>query len=302
MGPALTPWAWLLFTLLRSHLSLAQDDDGGDGDGGEDAAPAAPAKGKGASVSNTADEADDDASSGPSGEPWIDPEDYGYVMFLCFLSVICVLLIQRLWKGGISAYSNSLSKKEKKSPEFHAFQKNFLFGFALNVAADWMQGPYVYKLYSFYGFSKGEIGSLFVAGFFSSMVFGTLVAGLADRFGRKRMCIVYSVVYVAACLTKHSTNYWVLFNGRLLAGIATSILHSSFESWYVAQHKAENYPEELMIETLAWMSFVKGFVAICAAVISSVVAHRFSFVAPFDAAALLLVTGAVAIHLRWKEY
>jgi hypothetical protein len=41
------------------------------------------------------------------------------------------------------------------------------------VTADWMQGPYVYALYSEYGFSKGDIGILFIAGFGSSLVFGT---------------------------------------------------------------------------------------------------------------------------------
>lgn len=292
--------SWLLLLVLRPYLVHAQDDD----DEG-DAPIAKPEKGGKASSGADSDSAnldlDEDAGGSSGGEPWLDAEDYGYAMFFLFLSVVCAVLIHRFWKVGVSAYSPAITKKEKKSPEFYSFQRNFLIGFALNVAADWMQGPYVYKLYSFYGFSKGEIGSLFVAGFFSSMVFGTIVAGLADRFGRRQMCMIYSFVYGAACLTKHSTNFWVLCLGRLLAGIATSILHSSFESWYVAQHRQEHYPEELLIETLAWMSFVKGFVAIFAAVLSSVVAHRFGFVAPFDTAALLLMLGALVVQRRWKE-
>lgn len=289
--------AWLLLVALRPALAQDDDDD-------RDDAPAAPAKGDKKGAASAADEAldgEDEAGGSTSSEPWLDAEDSGYALFLMVLVAICTLMIYRFWKGGVSAYSPVLAKKEKKSPEFHAFQRSFLLCFAFCVAADWMQGPYVYKLYSFYGFSKGEIGSLFVAGFFSSMVFGTLVAGLADRFGRKRMCMIYSVVYSLSCLTKHSTNYWMLFTGRLLAGVATSILHSGFESWYVAQHRQEHFPEETMVETLAWMSFVKGLVAIWAAVLSSVVAHRFGFVAPFDFASILLVLGCVLIQKRWKE-
>ena len=49
------------------------------------------------------------------------------------------------------------------------------------AAGDWLQGPYVYYLYSTYGFSKGDIGQLFIAGFGSSMLFGTIVGSLADK-------------------------------------------------------------------------------------------------------------------------
>ena len=49
------------------------------------------------------------------------------------------------------------------------------------LAGDWLQGPYVYFLYTQYGFSKGEIGRLFIAGFGSSMIFGTFVGSLADK-------------------------------------------------------------------------------------------------------------------------
>lgn len=48
-------------------------------------------------------------------------------------------------------------------------------------AGDWLQGPYVYALYAAYGFNQGDIGKLFIAGFGSSMVFGTVVGSLADK-------------------------------------------------------------------------------------------------------------------------
>ncbi len=49
------------------------------------------------------------------------------------------------------------------------------------AAGDWLQGPYVYALYQYYGFDRGQIGRLFIGGFASSMVFGTLVGSLADK-------------------------------------------------------------------------------------------------------------------------
>jgi hypothetical protein len=39
----------------------------------------------------------------------------------------------------------------------------------------------VYALYEFYGYTVGDIGKLFIAGFGSSLVFGTIVGALADK-------------------------------------------------------------------------------------------------------------------------
>jgi hypothetical protein len=49
------------------------------------------------------------------------------------------------------------------------------------VAGDWLQGPYVYALYDAYKMSKHDIEVLFVAGFGSSMIFGTVVGSFADK-------------------------------------------------------------------------------------------------------------------------
>jgi hypothetical protein len=49
------------------------------------------------------------------------------------------------------------------------------------AVGDWLQGPYVYALYEYYGFNVKDIGRLFIAGFGSSMIFGTVVGSLADK-------------------------------------------------------------------------------------------------------------------------
>lgn len=95
----------------------------------------------------------------------------------------------------------------------------------------------MYALYESYGYSHGDIAFLFIIGFGSSMVFGTFVGGLADRFGRKANAIVFGVLYSVSCLTKHSRAYNVLLIGRVLGGISTSILMSAFETWMIHEHK-----------------------------------------------------------------
>lgn len=67
-----------------------------------------------------------------------------------------------------------------------------------------LQGPYVYALYSAYGYEQHDIAVLFVAGFGSSMIFGTFIGGMADQFGRRTFVIVYGLTYAASCLTKRT--------------------------------------------------------------------------------------------------
>merc|ERR1719305_532986 len=116
---------------------------------------------------------------------------------------------------------------------FRKFQWSYLSVWCICVAADWLQGPYVYALYAAYGFAPEDIAKLFVAGFGSSLAFGCVVGTLTDRFGRKRMCLAYCVFYIVSCLTKHFKDYNVLMFGRITGGIATSMLFSCFECWLV---------------------------------------------------------------------
>ena len=51
------------------------------------------------------------------------------------------------------------------------------------------------------------------------------------RSGRRSACLMYVLTYSLSCITKHSPLYWVLLLGRLLGGVSTSLLFSTFESW-----------------------------------------------------------------------
>ncbi len=44
-------------------------------------------------------------------------------------------------------------------------------------------------------------------------------------------CLFYALSYSLSCLTKHSDSYQLLLVGRLLGGVSTSLLFSTFESW-----------------------------------------------------------------------
>ncbi|XP_048622888.1 molybdate-anion transporter-like [Brassica napus] len=139
------------------------------------------------------------------------------------------------------------NKDQNTSSPFNSFKNSYVLVFSVMMAGDWLQGPYVYYLYSTYGFGKRDIGQLFIAGFGSSMLFGTIVGSLAHKQGELilSVCVldsgverghVYILYSLHSCITKHSPQNTVLMVGRILGGIATSLLNSAFESWLIAEH------------------------------------------------------------------
>ena len=169
---------------------------------------------------------------------------------------------------------------------------------------DWLQGPYVYSLYESYGFGVSQIGVLFIAGFGSSLVFGTIVGSLADRFGRKKACLLYCLLYALSCVAKHWNDFEVLIVGRVLGGIATSLLFSAFESWIVAEHHGRGFDGDLLGDIFSRSVFFgNGLVAIIAGVVGNYLVRDLEYgpLAPFDAAIVVLVVGGLVILFTWTE-
>jgi len=159
-------------------------------------------------------------------------------------------------------------------------------------------------VYSNYGYTQPQIVLLYVTGFFSSMICGTGVGILADKFGRKRLCITYSFLYAISCLTKASPQFFILIIGRILGGMCTSILFSTFEAWYVHQHSHKfNFPPEWIHLTLSKATFYNGVLAIFAGIVSNIAAEwaEWGPVSPFMIAVPCLLLSAVSTMYMWEE-
>lgn len=220
-------------------------------------------------------------------------EAFYFVVFGALSAVVAALEFSKTSKDRITT-----------SPLFNSFKNNYILVYSLMMAGDWLQGPYVYYLYTTYGYGKGDIGHLFIAGFGSSMLFGTIVGSLADKQGRKRACVTYCISYILSCITKHSPQYKILMVGRILGGIATSLLFSSFESWLVAEHNKRGFDQQWLSLTFSKAIFLgNGLVAILAGLFGNVLVDTLNLgpVSPFDAASCFLAIGMVIILSSWTE-
>lgn len=194
--------------------------------------------------------------------------------------------------------TKGLGKKvSKPDTRFESFQRQYLLVYLIIQLADWLQGTHMYTLYQSYGV---DISTLFLVGFASAAVFSTFIGSLIDRFGRKNGCVVYCVLEIVINIMEHSTNFQVLLLGRVLGGISTALLCSSFESWMVTEHRKQKFSEAQLERTFSLASVGNGLVAVLAGVLSEVMASYFGHIGPFQLA--IALTGlALLLILTWRE-
>ncbi|EGD83416.1 hypothetical protein PTSG_04024 [Salpingoeca rosetta] len=206
--------------------------------------------------------------------------------------------------GTIAAFVyTSTFHKLSKNADFVTFQYKYLGIYLVAMMADWLQGPYLYRLYEHYGFLEEQIAALYISGFVSSMLFGPLLGNLADRYGRRRLCITFCYLYSLSCLMKLSSSFFLLMLGRILGGLSTSLLTSAFESWMIYQHNKKGFPEEWVSRTFAIATFGNGVVAVLSGVLANFVAelHGHHPLRPFLLSVCFLVLCAYLIMTLWEE-
>lgn len=118
------------------------------------------------------------------------------------------------------------------------------------------------------------------------------------------MAIVFCILYTFCCITKLSSSYGILMVGRVLGGISTSMLFSTFESWYVYEHTEHfGFPSEWIGVTFSTTTFWNGLLAIIAGVIANFTADSMGFgpVAPFVVACFPLILCGILVTRTWSE-
>jgi len=213
--------------------------------------------------------------------------DFYWITFIVVVKVAIVF-----------AYANSRSGAAK-SVDQSIFQTYYLVVHTLAHFADWLKGPYMYALYQSYGLDEKQIAYLFIAGFGASGVVGPFLGVLADRFGRKQCSMAYFIVYILSALCKPYNNICQLFAGRVLGGIATSLLTTVLESWMVAEHHRRQYTQELLDDTFAKATLYNSFSAVVAGLLAQVAADRFGYLAPFMLAISPLSVGLIICWRKW---
>ncbi|CDH56304.1 major facilitator superfamily domain-containingprotein 5-like [Lichtheimia corymbifera JMRC:FSU:9682] len=197
----------------------------------------------------------------------------------------------------------SFKHKDEEEQRFRILRSKYLSVYLVVMGADWLQGPYLYKLYqSSYGLDLVQIASLFLTGFMSGAIAGTLVSSTADTCGRRRVCVVFCATAILALslrLVQPTFPYLVL--SHILSGMASSMQHSVLEAWYVAEHHTQLLPSEWVARTFATGAFLNGIVAILAGMVANAAVDTWGLWTPFALAILLLAIAGSMVMATWQE-
>lgn len=115
------------------------------------------------------------------------------------------------------------------------------------MSPEWFSGPYLWSLLrDDKGLAESMVVALYATAYTSAAISALVVGFLADRFGRRKACLAQCAIHSAACLTVIFGGEClpVLFLGRVLAGMALTLLWTVFESWMVTEWNARGLEEE----------------------------------------------------------
>ncbi|KZL85017.1 major facilitator superfamily transporter, partial [Colletotrichum incanum] len=196
-------------------------------------------------------------------------------------------------------------KDTKQKPKRQGSQWAFYAVYALVMGSDWLQGPFLYSLYkNEHQIASDLVPTLFTTGFVSGAVAGYFIGSLADRHGRRASCLFFCAAYALSCVLTTIPSVPLLFLGRVLGGLGTSLLFSVFESWMVTDFHARRLSDQGLdlSRTFGMMSTVNSVVAIVSGVVSEwLVSMTGTRKAPFLASVGLLAVAAVVIASQWDE-
>ena len=145
---------------------------------------------------------------------------------------------------------------------------------------------------------------IYVLGLVSSAFVFPAKDFIASKYGRRRVVVVSALLYALSCLLILSSNYGVLAVGRCMAGAANTLLFSSLEAWYVAEHfDTHDFPKEWVSVTFNHIAFGNGIMAVVAGLVADLFARWLQLgpPSPFGVAVPVLISVVVLVLALWGE-
>lgn len=166
---------------------------------------------------------------------------YHFIMYFGFIFFIIQGLVWIFRKKGViekkpTSESDNLEinliRDDKYYEKGKALRKMYLWGFLLSKTSMRAKSPYIYALlHSIHKLDIADIGVLYLIDSVSSLISGPFLGISADKFGRKKMAILYPFLSIVCILVRIYGTLPMVFCGQILTGLAGGILATCYESW-----------------------------------------------------------------------
>lgn len=153
------------------------------------------------------------------------------------------------------------------------------------------------------GLSEEIVALLYATGFMASAISAAFVGQLADCCGRRALCRDYCLLNAVSCAMMSRQSLLLLFVGRVLGGIATTLLFSVFEAWMIGEYRNLGLDDSVMPLNTVFgnMSFVSSTVAIVSGVAGDAIVQASNRKGPFVLSSLSAMAATFWITAYWAE-
>lgn len=238
---------------------------------------------------------------------------------ICLLAFVLVngSMLYRQWQAEKQAdLSEEPRKCDTESPKGDAdisatasataFKKMFFPVYALVWAADWLQGPFVYTLYrDEKRLPEETVARLFATGFLAGAISAFFVGSLADKYGRRLACLACCAIMTLSCLAILSEKLVILFIGRALGGLGTTLMYTVFEAWMVTEYNQRSLERTNLTLNSMFGSMItlSSIAAILTGLVGQLLVEATGTNgAPFIASICCLASAALMIWRHWVYY
>lgn len=201
-------------------------------------------------------------------------------------------------EASLGSESEDLDFDSQPLSSFFLFRMSYLFVTLVVMLADGLQGTHLYVLYEGYGFS---VASLYCLGFFTGAVTAPITGPMIDRFGRKKMALLYCALEVGINSLEQFPFLSGLIVSRMVGGITTNLLSTVFEAWADTEYRkrgfSANQYETLMRDSVV----VSNLAAIASGYLAHVLAEAMGPKGPFEGAVTCTALAFGVVFFLWTE-
>ena len=181
-------------------------------------------------------------------EEWTkDPASLFNTLLVSIVSLtVCVRLYQAQWSWNrtdsskpttvSTSTSPSQQQQQQQQQQLRWLQYKFLSVFWLLRISFWMSGPYFYAAYALKTNHNTQlISQISLVGYAAIAVLGPYLGTISDRYGRKCGTLLATLLYALGSWSTLADSLGLIFLGRALGGVGTSLLSAAPEAWLVSE-------------------------------------------------------------------
>lgn len=173
--------------------------------------------------------------------------------------LISVIFLSQFYSKRVEATSELNLNNKKKADRL--FWK-YIIIFQLAKASDWCLGPFIHEFFNdYHGFNVEISAKMIAIAFASSLFSGSSIIGYLNNGKNKKIpMILYCIVLSFSCLLRFvKGNIFYVVISQMLYGVASCILYSSFENWFV--YESNNIKDKDVRDYVLSSAFEKSMVA-----------------------------------------